>query len=54
MFFLNHGYHVNSLDWLEEFQEIKEATPIQQAKQIISKIKQVEEWAQTAMANTQQ
>ena len=53
-FFLNHGYHVDPLDWPEEPQETQGATPIQQAERIVSKIKQAEEWAQTAMANAQQ
>ena len=56
-FFLTHGYHVDVLDLKAELGEDtrhKRLSPIQKADNMIRKLKQASEWAQTAMAAAQQ
>ena len=56
-FFLTHGYYVDVLDLKAELGEDarhKRLSPIQKADNMIRKLKQASEWAQTAMAAAQQ
>ena len=54
-FFLEHGYHAEPLDIQHELSdEGTSMSPIQKADALVRKLKEVHEWAQSAMATTQQ
>ncbi|RAL59221.1 hypothetical protein DID88_006676 [Monilinia fructigena] len=54
-FFLEHGYHAEPLDIQYDLANQKESfSPIQKADAIVRKLKDVQEWAQSAMATAQQ
>jgi hypothetical protein len=54
-FFLEHGYHAEPLDIQHELSdEATPRSPIQKADAIVRKLKEVQEWAQSAMATAQQ
>jgi predicted aspartyl protease len=54
-FFLLHGYHVEPVQLTEELREERTGdSPVQQADQIVRQLEKAREWAQTAMAVSQQ
>jgi hypothetical protein len=55
-FFLSHGYNVEPLQLSDEDLKLvrNKRSPIQQANDIVRKLKEATEWAQTAMAIAQQ
>jgi hypothetical protein len=54
-FFLEHGYHAEPLDIQHDISDEGTAlSPIQKADAIVRKLKDVQEWAQSAMATAQQ
>ncbi|MDI6015458.1 reverse transcriptase domain-containing protein [Escherichia coli] len=55
-FFLEHGYHVDPLDFTDQVAAGNEQSksPIQRAEAILTKLKKATEWAQASMAAAQQ
>jgi transposase InsO family protein len=53
-FFFSHGYHLNPLDFTEEPEYREGSNPVRAAERMAYKLREVTEWAQTAMAAAQQ
>lgn len=53
-FFLSHGYNLEPLNLTEEPRQASDRSPVQQAENIVSKLRDSSNWAQSALATAQQ